>query len=122
MPLLNKKSKNKLGGTAFLVGLAIAFILATISSLVIEYAAMLQFVVVVTAILVGLLNVKKAEGQKFALYIIALILLGTGMGAFAAFADVGLQIVTNVISGIANYFLAVGAIGILAGLYKIYKS
>jgi hypothetical protein len=105
--------KELIGRWAFIVGLVIS-----VAAGFIQLDSMLFAGLVVLGVVVGFLNVTGDEVQKFLLGTVALMLVGTGLGAVMD----GIPVVAGVLSAFTAFVAGAALIVALKEVYSITKS
>lgn len=114
------KTKWTVGNVSYLLGVALAVIFAAIGSGLGAAAIYVPALIAVLAIVVAVVNVSAAEGQKFLLWTVAAGVVG--FAAFSgAFSGVGLKILEDVVMGIGQYFLFVAVAGVVLMGHKMFS-
>lgn len=117
----------KLGMLAFKVGLVVIILTTILASgfdllqgnPVEQFSPLLLMVTAISALLVGLVNISKGEGQKVLLGLVALALIATP--ALSFFGAIAVPFVTPLLTNIVAYFIGIGLVVVLSVMYKWFE-
>lgn len=122
--MAKKRSINKFGAWAFLVGVVLAVILGIFSDQLISVNDIIIAILVIAGILVGLFNVKSQDSTKFLWAALALVLVAylgdNAISAWTAIPTVG-QMLRNILSALLVLFVPTTIIVALRAVFELAK-
>jgi len=106
------------GSVSYTLGVLLALVAAVIGTGLGTAAVYVTAVIALMAIMVGVLNISAAEGQKFLLWTIAMGVVG--VAAFSgSFSGIGLKVAEDALKGIGQFFMFVAVTGVVVYGHKL---